>query len=137
MGWRELGLPPPHQRFVPNSLAPTTNHQAPRLVPLLQSTRHLLQDTPLLARETVEPFRGDLVEHAIHVVGLQVSRRALSGRRHCGRTLRGDRLALRNDLVHFLDTLTRARERAWNRAWRILGVRHLRDALTQLLDAHA
>src|SRR5207244_4359073 len=104
---------------------------------LSQPPRHLLEYAPLLARQAVEPFRGDLVENAVHVFGLEVARYQLSRRRDRGWTLRRECLALRDNLVDFLHTLTRARQGAWNRARRIIRVRHLRNALAQLLDAHA
>src|SRR2546430_7968901 len=108
----------------------------PRALLLSQPPRHLLENTPLLARQALEPLGGDLVEYAVNVFGFQVARGNLSTRRNCRRPLRGDRLTLRHDLVYFLNPLARTRQRSGDRARWILGVGHLRDSLSQLLDAH-
>src|SRR5438270_3916233 len=117
-------------------LSGVAQRSTPRALLLSQPPRHLLENTPLLARQALEPLGGDLVEYAVNVFGFQVARGNLSTRRNCRRPLRGDRLALRHDLVHFLNTLARTRQRSRDRARWILGVGHLRDSLSQLLDAH-
>src|SRR6478672_6088133 len=76
---------------------------------LSEPPRHLLEHAPLFARQTVEPFGGDLVEDAIHVLRLEVARCELSRGRDDSWTLRGECLALRHDLVHLFHALPRTR----------------------------
>src|SRR3954462_7562175 len=59
-----------------------------QLAVLTESSRHFLEHAPLLARETVEPLGGDLVEHAIHVLGLEIAGHNFPRRRDRCRTLR-------------------------------------------------
>src|SRR5690348_11021455 len=62
-----------------------------------QPLRHLFQNLPLVGRQTLDPVLRDLVEHTIELV----SARFPSARRwrHRHSSLRGDRFALRDDVV--------------------------------------
>src|SRR5689334_23365337 len=96
-----------------------------------QALRHLFENLALVAREALDALLRDLVEHAIELVGacFAASRR----RRQRYGSLRRNRLALGDDVVHFVAAFT-PRQVPGDGARRLIRVGNVGHALTNLVD---
>src|ERR1035437_107666 len=110
--WSPLDRPlPPGER--PGGTAPWQVQGALFLRLSSQPASHLVQHCTLVRRETLEPGRRDLVEHAIKLNRTCLATGAHGGHHsaRAGALLCRNRLALGHDLIHFVALRARAGER--------------------------
>src|SRR6185312_3405386 len=100
-----------------------------------QPLRHFLEQPAFVVRQAADAALGNLVEYEIELLRLFLAH--LAGERRTERLAFGhERVAARNDLVHFVGPLARTRLRTWNRARRlVVDVGYLRHALAKPVDA--
>src|SRR5947209_6087195 len=67
------------------------------VLPVAKQPRHVFEDFPLVARQTVDPLLRDLVEYAIELFGFRFT--SAWRRRERRDALRRDGFALRDDII--------------------------------------